>query len=86
MAGAATLAAADDHRTAFRRYESAHRAWTDPKQRNLRRAVALLVPKTRRGILIRNLAAAAWGLLTPASPTGRMRLRRQPTARGELRE
>lgn len=64
MAGAFTLAAAladrTDHIEAFRHYETAHRALTDPKQRNVGRAAALLVPKSRLGLAIRNLAARAW--------------------------
>jgi 2-polyprenyl-6-methoxyphenol hydroxylase-like FAD-dependent oxidoreductase len=64
MAGAFTLAAAlaetTDHTSAFRHYETAHRALTDPKQRNSGRAAALLIPKTRLGIAARNLAARAW--------------------------
>lgn len=65
MAGAVTLAeslAAEptDHTAAFRRYETTHRALVDPKQRGMRQAAALLVPKTRTGIAARNLAAKAW--------------------------
>jgi 2-polyprenyl-6-methoxyphenol hydroxylase-like FAD-dependent oxidoreductase len=64
MAGAFALAGAlaedADHSIAFDRYEAAHRALTDPKQRNVGRAAALLVPKTRLGITVRNLAARVW--------------------------
>jgi 2-polyprenyl-6-methoxyphenol hydroxylase-like FAD-dependent oxidoreductase len=65
MAGAFTLAAAlaanpADHATAFRRYETEHRRLVDPKQRNVGRATALLIPKTRVGITARNLAARIW--------------------------
>jgi 2-polyprenyl-6-methoxyphenol hydroxylase-like FAD-dependent oxidoreductase len=51
------LAAQPDHAEAFRRYEKRHRALVKPKQRYIRLAAATLVPKTRLGITIRNLAA-----------------------------
>ena len=62
MAGGYTLAAAlaadpDDHVAALRRYESAHRRLVNPKQRNTRMAAALLIPKTRLGIVVRNATA-----------------------------
>jgi 2-polyprenyl-6-methoxyphenol hydroxylase-like FAD-dependent oxidoreductase len=61
MAGAHTLADAlannRDHTEAFRAYEIRHRALVEPKQRNIGRAAALLVPKTRLGIATRNLVA-----------------------------
>ncbi|BAL87664.1 putative FAD-dependent oxidoreductase [Actinoplanes missouriensis 431] len=62
MTGADTLATAlaetpEDPKTAFRRYESRHRTLVDPKQRNVRRASALLVPATRPGLAARNAAA-----------------------------
>lgn len=65
MAGAFTLASAlaaspADHARAFDRYETEHRTLVDPKQRNVGRTVALLVPKTRFGIAARNLAARTW--------------------------
>lgn len=65
MAGAFTLAEAlaaeaADHAGAFRRYESEHRTLVDPKQRNVGRVTALLVPKTRLGIAVRNVAARVW--------------------------
>ncbi|RSM71526.1 monooxygenase [Actinoplanes sp. ATCC 53533] len=64
MAGAFTLAAAlaadpGDHPRAFRRYEAEHRTLVGPKQRQVGRAAALLIPKTRLGITARNLAARA---------------------------
>lgn len=63
MAAAHTLAGAvagnTDHTTAFRRYETAHRVLTAPKQRNVGLVAALLVPKTRLGVAARNLAARA---------------------------
>ncbi|GII55634.1 oxidoreductase [Planotetraspora thailandica] len=64
MAGAHTLAESlartADHAAAFRRYEIEHRTLVDPKQRNIGRATALLIPKTRMGIAARNLAARVW--------------------------
>ena len=61
MAGAYTLAealAADhDYAEALRRYEARHRTLVEPKQRNIGRAAGMLVPKTRLGIGVRNLAA-----------------------------
>ncbi|GGS57094.1 oxidoreductase [Planobispora rosea] len=71
MAGAFTLAgelaaAPDDPRTAFRRYEAAHRRLVDPKQRNIGRAAALMVPATRGGILTRNLATRLWPAVAAA--------------------
>ncbi len=65
MAGAYTLAAElaaspADHPAAFRRYESAHRALVEPKQRSLNRSAALLVPRTRAAITVRNVAARVW--------------------------
>jgi 2-polyprenyl-6-methoxyphenol hydroxylase-like FAD-dependent oxidoreductase len=65
MAGAFTLASAlaahpADHATAFGRYESQHRTLVDPKQRNVGRTMALLIPKTQFGIATRNLAARVW--------------------------
>ncbi|WP_440072613.1 FAD-dependent monooxygenase [Streptosporangium sp. OZ121] len=65
IAGAHTLAKAlathpADHAGAFRRYEAEHRTLVGPKQRNVGRATALLVPRTRLGLAARNLAARAW--------------------------
>lgn len=65
MAGAFTLAEAlaaspSDHRLAFHRYEAGHRTLVDPKQRNIARGSALLIPATRRAILARNLATRLW--------------------------
>lgn len=63
IAGARTLAEAlaahRDHTEALRRYESHHRTLVAPKQRTTGRAKALLVPRTRAGVAIRNLAARA---------------------------
>ncbi|AWS48524.1 FAD-dependent monooxygenase [Streptosporangium sp. 'caverna'] len=65
MAGAHTLAKAlatqtADPAGAFRRYETEHRTLVGPKQRNIGRAVALLIPRTRLGIAARNIAARVW--------------------------
>jgi 2-polyprenyl-6-methoxyphenol hydroxylase-like FAD-dependent oxidoreductase len=61
IAGAHTLAQAlavhRDHAEALRRYETQHRTLVEPKQRNIGRAAAMLVPKTRLGVSVRNLAA-----------------------------
>lgn len=60
IAGAHTLAAAlaeGDHVTAFRRYEAEHRRRTDPGRHSAGLAAAMLIPKTRAGIVIRNAAA-----------------------------
>ncbi len=58
MAGADTLAsalAADPLDVALRRYEAEHRTLVALKQRGMRRAAGLLIPKTRLGIAARNL-------------------------------
>ena len=65
MAGGLTLAEAlaahpKDHKTAYGRYEAEHRKLVNPKQRAMRVAAALIVPKTRPGIAVRNLTARAW--------------------------
>ncbi|GII05163.1 FAD-dependent monooxygenase [Planobispora takensis] len=72
MAGAFTLAgelasAPDDPRAALRRYEAAHRRLVDPKQRNIGQASALIVPATRGGILMRNLATRLWPAVAVAA-------------------
>ncbi len=54
---AESLATHSDHTEALRRYENQHRALVEPKQRNIGRAAAILVPKTRLGLTARNLAA-----------------------------
>jgi 2-polyprenyl-6-methoxyphenol hydroxylase-like FAD-dependent oxidoreductase len=63
MAGAYTLAeslaAHRDHAEALRHYEVRHRTLVEPKQRNVGRAAAMLVPKTRLGLAVRNLGAKA---------------------------
>ncbi|MFI5910221.1 FAD-dependent oxidoreductase [Dactylosporangium sp. NPDC051541] len=62
MAGAHTLATAlaaagPDIATALRRYEADHRVRTDAKVRRAARAAALVVPKTRLGLAVRNAGA-----------------------------
>jgi 2-polyprenyl-6-methoxyphenol hydroxylase-like FAD-dependent oxidoreductase len=60
MAGAHTLARSlaeePDHAVALRRYETEHRRLVAPKQRNVGRGAAMLVPRTRAGLAVRNLA------------------------------
>jgi 2-polyprenyl-6-methoxyphenol hydroxylase-like FAD-dependent oxidoreductase len=80
IAGAFTLAeelaaARADPETAFRRYESRHRTLVDPKLRGFRSAAALLIPATRRGIAVRNLATHLSPVMTAA---GSLRRRLQP--------
>jgi 2-polyprenyl-6-methoxyphenol hydroxylase-like FAD-dependent oxidoreductase len=66
MLGAFTLAAelaaapAGDHLVAFARYEAAHRAVVGPRQRAMGPVAALLIPATRGGIAVRNLATRLW--------------------------
>ncbi|HEY0534770.1 MAG TPA: FAD-dependent monooxygenase [Actinoplanes sp.] len=60
IAGAHTLAgslANKDHREAFKAYEVEHRRRTDPRRRGAGLAAAMLVPKSRAGIVARNAAA-----------------------------
>jgi 2-polyprenyl-6-methoxyphenol hydroxylase-like FAD-dependent oxidoreductase len=61
IAGAHTLATAlaehPDHMAALGRYEAVHRARVTPKQRAIKSAAAVLVPKTRLGLATRNLVA-----------------------------
>jgi 2-polyprenyl-6-methoxyphenol hydroxylase-like FAD-dependent oxidoreductase len=60
IAGARTLAAAladGEHGTPFRRYEAEHRRRTDARGRGAGLVAAMLIPKTRVGILARNTAA-----------------------------
>jgi 2-polyprenyl-6-methoxyphenol hydroxylase-like FAD-dependent oxidoreductase len=63
IAGAHTLAMAlteHAHPTAFARYEAEHRTLVEPKQRGVKSAAAMLVPKSRLGLATRNLAARLW--------------------------
>jgi 2-polyprenyl-6-methoxyphenol hydroxylase-like FAD-dependent oxidoreductase len=71
ITGAATLARGldatpDDHATAFRAYETEHRARVRPAQRGRLIAGALLVPATRAGITARDLAVRL--LARPRAP------------------
>jgi 2-polyprenyl-6-methoxyphenol hydroxylase-like FAD-dependent oxidoreductase len=69
IAGAHTLAAAlaeGDQVTAFRRYEAEHRRRTEVRQRGVGLVAAMLVPRTRAGILVRNAVAR----LLPTGPAG----------------
>ncbi|AKU99866.1 monooxygenase, FAD-binding [Labilithrix luteola] len=65
MSGAFSLANAladtpDDPIMAFRRYEAEHRRLVMPKQEGVALAAALLVPKTKEGITLRNWATHLW--------------------------
>ncbi|HEV7712554.1 MAG TPA: FAD-dependent monooxygenase [Asanoa sp.] len=59
MAGAETLAAAlaADPAGGFARYEAAHRRLVGPKQRRVALSAGMLVPKTRLGLVARDLTA-----------------------------
>jgi len=61
IVGARTLAAAlaenSDHAAAFACYETGHRARVKAKQRGVQAAAAMLVPKTKSALRIRNIAA-----------------------------
>jgi 2-polyprenyl-6-methoxyphenol hydroxylase-like FAD-dependent oxidoreductase len=60
IAGAYTLAEQlkqADYRRAFQNYEVEHRRRTDPRRRGAGLAAAMLVPKSRAGIVTRNAAA-----------------------------
>lgn len=60
IAGAYALAEqlkGGDHRRAFAAYETEHRRRTDPRRRGAGLAAAMLVPKSRAGIVTRNAAA-----------------------------
>lgn len=82
MAGAFTLAgelaaSPGDHQAAFLRYEAAHRVLVDPRQRNVGLGASLLIPATRRGILVRNLATWLWPVGVAAGWLGRLAPRRR---------
>jgi 2-polyprenyl-6-methoxyphenol hydroxylase-like FAD-dependent oxidoreductase len=71
MAGAYVLAeelAASPHdpARAFRLYEARHRQLVEPKQRNAGLAATLLVPASRTGIVVRNLATRLWPVVAGA--------------------
>lgn len=72
MAGAHTLAeelaaASSDPQTAFARYETRHRTLVDPRQGNVATAAALMVPATRAGVAVRNMASRLWPTAAAAS-------------------
>jgi 2-polyprenyl-6-methoxyphenol hydroxylase-like FAD-dependent oxidoreductase len=76
IAGAHTLAeelaaGRTDPATAFRRYETRHRTLVDPKQRGFASAAALLIPATRRGITVRNMATRLFPIMTAAGSLSR---------------
>jgi 2-polyprenyl-6-methoxyphenol hydroxylase-like FAD-dependent oxidoreductase len=76
IAGAHTLAeelaaGRTDPATAFRRYETRHRTLVDPKQRGFAAAAALLIPATRRGITVRNMATRLFPIMTAAGSLSR---------------
>lgn len=57
---AAELAASPgDHGAAFERYEANQRKLVEPRQRDIKPAAGFIVPATKRGIVIRNVAASA---------------------------
>ncbi|OXM45217.1 FAD-dependent monooxygenase [Amycolatopsis alba] len=69
MAGAHTLAEAlaahpGDHARAFQAYEAKHRRQVDPRHRRVGLVATLLVPRTRHGLALRNIAVRAVGLAT----------------------
>lgn len=76
IAGAFTLANAlashpDEPAAAFRRYELEHRRLVMPKQDGVSLAAALLVPKTKEGITLRNWATHLWPAAAAAAWTKR---------------
>lgn len=69
IAGAHTLAEAlaahpGDHAAAFRAYEAKHRRETGPRQRRVGLLAALMIPRTRTGLAVRNSIARAIGHTT----------------------
>ncbi len=73
IAGARTLAAAladGDHVAAFRRYEAEHRRRTDARGRGAGLVAAMLIPKSRAGILARNAAARLLSTGRPSRTAG----------------
>jgi 2-polyprenyl-6-methoxyphenol hydroxylase-like FAD-dependent oxidoreductase len=82
MAGAYTLAeelaaTQSDPWSAFVRYEAKHRTLVDPRQGAIAIASALMVPATRTGIAVRNLASRLW---PAAAAAGWVRNRITPRA------
>jgi 2-polyprenyl-6-methoxyphenol hydroxylase-like FAD-dependent oxidoreductase len=75
MTGAATLArslATPDIAAALRMYEGEHRKLVIPRQRGARLAAALLIPRTRAGIAVRNagVRVSSWVMRPPRSRPG----------------
>ncbi len=73
IAGARTLAASladGDHVAAFRRYEAEHRRRTGSRARGAGLVAAILVPKSRAGIIARNAAARLLPTGRPNRTTG----------------
>ncbi|NUW42139.1 FAD-dependent monooxygenase [Nonomuraea rhodomycinica] len=54
------------HVRAFARYEAAHRELVGPRQDNVARAAALMVPASGGGIAVRNLASRLWPAVAAA--------------------
>jgi 2-polyprenyl-6-methoxyphenol hydroxylase-like FAD-dependent oxidoreductase len=83
MAGGYTLAeelaaTPDNHQAAFRRYERRHRTLVNPRVRGFNAGAAMMVPATRRGILLRNAAAR---LLPAVSMIAALSSRLRPAGR-----
>jgi 2-polyprenyl-6-methoxyphenol hydroxylase-like FAD-dependent oxidoreductase len=88
IVGAATLADAlaatsDNHRAAFLQYEARHRVLVEPRQRSVAQVSRLLVPATRLGITVRNLATRVWPVLSAAQRARRPSPRTQNGLRAE---
>ncbi|MFH9863882.1 FAD-dependent monooxygenase [Streptomyces sp. NPDC017202] len=69
MAGAHTLAQAladhpGDHARAFQVYEAKHRRQVDPRHRRTNLIATLMIPRTRRGLAVRNAVGRAVGHAT----------------------
>jgi len=85
MAGAHTLAGElaatpADPPSAFARYEAKHRTLTDPRQGAIGTAARLIVPATRTGIAVRNLASRLWPAAAAAGwARNQIAPRRQPS-------
>lgn len=74
LLGAETLARAlGEHEptVAFARYEEVHRRRVGPSQRGTDMAAALLIPATRTGIRVRNLATRFWPVAAGVSAVSR---------------
>jgi 2-polyprenyl-6-methoxyphenol hydroxylase-like FAD-dependent oxidoreductase len=83
MAGAATLAESlaadpDNPEAAFRDYETTHRILVNPKLNGVSAAAALMVPATRYGVVVRNLATRIWPLAAAGIAAARVIPSRRP--------